>query len=688
MYNRCHGLYIRRKSKCCSQSFETSNRRSSRPSTLKRWKTGFQSLQYFKLIQSSEIGLRSNATLRDISSQSHTILGILIRMDEVLTRSCPLSDSRRPSYQRMIVPMGSSTTEIAVKNRPSKAADVSEHDKEQHKAEVSRFTRCNEPLEHFPNDYPEIYGDLMCPKVLIIIQFEETRSQFSRTNYYRILFNISPRRWIHFSMSLEIPSGSKYWTTTALSRNPQTGFTATLFTALGLPNSLLEILRRGFERHSRNIDGDRHFRLWLSNESVEGFQEPVIEGPPMLYSWLKEPHLSTECRNEASLSSLRHLGCREVSAEQVIQLSVFRYPYRFISTFEGQLVLEVKSGQRLPTKEFLYDIEVLHTSRDKPGVLRLLALVVDDDERHIQSYLVKMPDTGCEQLLDYANRLSRTWSWQHVENLVWQLIRCISSVHTAGRDFVIGTLWKTRILVDGLGQLYLYRFQRESMEGTLPFPPVKFHEYTSSAHLDPTLTRKLPITKDLDIFQLGQLLWILGQSWATGRGVLNVTQAFHSEVFYKTMQLGVYSLPAAFPRLPENIPEYFRIIVAQCCSGNPYARPTAVELLSRFPSACPDSIPSHCGSLPQVPDVNALQKCRIRCISCNICDAKIFSTIYHCCICAGGDFDICQQCFDQGRHCFDPSHLLRETSEFGTFSGIKRHHSSVDSQGIRYITEL
>jgi hypothetical protein len=44
---------------------------------------------------------------------------------------------------------------------------------------------------------------------------------------------------------------------------------------------------------------------------------------------------------------------------------------------------------------------------------------------------------------------------------------------------------------------------------------------------------------------------------------------------------------------------------------------------------------------------------------CNACDQLIRGDFYHCAICKGGDWDVCQGCMDRGRTCSaDGGHQL------------------------------
>lgn len=45
-------------------------------------------------------------------------------------------------------------------------------------------------------------------------------------------------------------------------------------------------------------------------------------------------------------------------------------------------------------------------------------------------------------------------------------------------------------------------------------------------------------------------------------------------------------------------------------------------------------------------------------VYCNICSTNIGDVHYHCDICDGGDFDLCESCSRAGRHCLKPDHWM------------------------------
>lgn len=54
-------------------------------------------------------------------------------------------------------------------------------------------------------------------------------------------------------------------------------------------------------------------------------------------------------------------------------------------------------------------------------------------------------------------------------------------------------------------------------------------------------------------------------------------------------------------------------------------------------------------------------------IDCNACGASIPNEHYHCSICEGGDYDLCQQCVDSGVYCPGDDHwLIKRSVDGGT----------------------
>ncbi|OAF98565.1 uncharacterized protein CC84DRAFT_1106051, partial [Paraphaeosphaeria sporulosa] len=66
-------------------------------------------------------------------------------------------------------------------------------------------------------------------------------------------------------------------------------------------------------------------------------------------------------------------------------------------------------------------------------------------------------------------------------------------------------------------------------------------------------------------------------------------------------------------------------------------------------------------------------------LECDVCTSKIPTTVfhYHCNLCAGGNWDICEDCRKCGATCVDPAHLLlKRTMLNGVWSEITTNHDS------------
>ena len=195
-------------------------------------------------------------------------------------------------------------------------------------------------------------------------------------------------------------------------------------------------------------------------------------------------------------------------------------------------------------------------------------------------------------------------------------------------------------------------------------------------------------TSKMDVFHLGSLLWLLAE---------NQHQSFASPVcLRKGCSLGNKSTcdlshtePVALPRLSERIPEYFRSIVDACRAANPRDRPAARDIVKLFPQVNePKSAPPKPAEVASAEIILSMQV-QSAWMICDTCSAETLQPpFFHCNICASGDFDICQACYDSGKHCLDNDHVLVELEKTGNQVIAQRYHGSVNDSGARNIIEL
>ena len=119
---------------------------------------------------------------------------------------------------------------------------------------------------------------------------------------------------------------------------------------------------------------------------------------------------------------------------------------------------------------------------------------------------------------------------------------------------------------------------------------------------------------------------------------------------------------SASPSSVGDIPLYLNQIIAACRAENPDDRAAAWELLERFPPTTESSISEPTTQVAKR-YLNRPEECVDRfgsMIVCDVCDEYAGNRSFVCEICALGNFDICQRCFDNGFHCLDQHHQLGE----------------------------
>ncbi|KAF2804369.1 uncharacterized protein BDZ99DRAFT_151889 [Mytilinidion resinicola] len=182
------------------------------------------------------------------------------------------------------------------------------------------------------------------------------------------------------------------------------------------------------------------------------------------------------------------------------------------------------------------------------------------------------------------------------------------------------------------------------------------------------------VTPKFDIFQLGQLLWFLAQSWASGESIQSLKEHF--------------LMPSDSVALAELVPTYYKDIVDACRAEDPLDRPSAAKLLSLLPSGTSETeFQGGQDAKPISIDVDTMWKCHPWSNFCDHCGKIISGLIFHCNLCRAGNYDACLGCFKAGFHCLDQTHLLVEVRSEGNIPIGKRYHSSVGSSGLRVVTE-
>jgi hypothetical protein len=554
---------------------------------------------------------------------------------------------------------------------------------EQQVSNVRSFHRISPAsvLEGSHNFCPERYANqARLPDLLIATLYEKSFNGTESVNIYRVLWLQNSRTWIHINVSLELPISSTYWQFTRISKkahpntNPRSTFCMPL-TLLGRLCQELNALEYVEEDTHIHLQADRHDR------EVAIIQ---IDLPSRQIASI----LTDQRTEQAILGSVYHMGCARVNEREVARLACIEPPSRFLSFFNGHLVQEIMSPDRPPRPSFCYNVQLLQQLRHEHGFGHLAGVVIDNDM--VKSFLVKWPDTACALLLQRAGDLSLSHPWSQIEDWSRQLLHRLLVVHSVGG--VVGSLRYTRppILVDANNQLHLWHFDTRVIASRMasPFYPPEFRYLSQKWHDNgncASQTEECLVTPAYDVYQCGQLLWMLAAGWASADdwALKDKNAPQLKEDFYRSPKghQGLWFGSDPLPRLPSQVPSWFQSVVDACCA-DVHARPSCKDILKLFPTEVMDTSPGQLrdhGVQPQ--DTKTMRIGRLRFSSCDHCRQQITDIEYTCNICQAGDIDICPACFLAGKHCDNSEHLLIEVNFEERLAGVTRYHSSVNAAG-------
>ena len=380
--------------------------------------------------------------------------------------------------------------------------------------------------------------------------------------------------------------------------------------------------------------------------------------------------------HQNALAFVHDLGCPIYVENQVFQVQMFAPPNRFISCVNGVLVYEIRLSSFEPSAEILYNIELLHCMRGAPGLANLVGIVVDANREYFKSYLIKYSKT--------RGRIDRiaedsSISWDRRQKWAEQLVETVADLHSKG--FVAGMICTYRIpmITDSSDNVQFFDFKKKFVMGrTLGgyYPPEYHHLWEASPA---TSESKCPdITSKADIFHLGVMLWTLASGQRMWKSLVCTRVDCNRASFCRNES---HAEPNTLAPLSASIPQFYKDVVDSCVSRRPGDRPAARDLLARFARERQrqtahlktTSIINSAGC----DDVRALEENKLANISCSICGKGHLqqTTFFHCHVCAFNDFDICQQCYDRGEHCYDSEHLLVEIEKNGVFVAVRKYHS-------------
>ena len=600
--------------------------------------------------------------------QQWNIEGSASSLDEPQSNGIPTHTGRRGPHGRRLHP--NSIT----------------HNSDRAYAILKTASRPVSPFEQSPSYLPEMYSTyqrLPVSTLMLMRSFERLETLESRINMYQFLYLESPRKWCRLCVSLEIYPSSTYWRAMKISKE-------------GCKSQEMRTV-------DFNAQISSHFltQIQESLATLEGVEEDdslefQMIGPETIS--LLNPKCINEFRKHSAGSKIAHrdllnflddLRCPRYIESDVTQIQLLDPPNRFTSCLNGDFVYEIKFTGSIPDADLVYTIKVLHCLGGRAGFARLVGVVTDAAGKQLKSYLVDFPHS-------YRRVAQLTQDghipWRYREEWARQLLMAVSDAHAHG--FVIGKFgFSSPILVDSTDCIRFWEVKEvfdPELEIGCYYPP-EFHYLNDTSTAIPEKT-PATITTKTDLYRLGMLLWTLAENVPCSR-VSPVCMREGCDQTSDGCSKESHLRPIALPELPESIPQYYKDIVSACRAANPEDRPSAWNLLNRFPRSRDAltslSIYSSHRLRPELASINPMEKGMRGLIHCDICGrSEIQHHFFHCNVCRAGDFDICPTCYDFGTHCFDNEHLLVEISKQGIFSKAEKYHGSPDIQSKREIVEL
>ena len=315
------------------------------------------------------------------------------------------------------------------------------------------------------------------------------------------------------------------------------------------------------------------------------------------------------------------------------------------------------SGKKQGTNAFLDyldDIKHFVSLSRCANVSEFRGVVLDDTRQHLRSYLKELPMfTSLEVLLGLANSRSKTIPLLIRELWARQLVQAVVAIHSQG--LILGAFDLDSVAIRTDGTAIFHRFRRSEkyiidQRGRAPpeFRHIYRGSYSGSATRD-------ELNFHTDIFQLGLVLWRVTEHIHQNSGHFCAKYAcIH---WPRRTCMASHANPVELPACNDDTPAYLCEIIRGCRLPNPQSRISASEL-AYILSATPRSDVTTADIQEVLMPYLNLGTELTTAISCDECGELTTEMQFHCNICLNNNYDICQRCFEKGRHCLVPEHQL------------------------------
>ena len=498
-------------------------------------------------------------------------------------------------------------------------------------------------FERMPSFYPEQYTtDGLFSDPIFVVAMLPSR-QDHRAHKYYIMYAETPRRWQRVIVSATFfgISNSERGLRGVVSDNDEL---------------VCKTLPLKFRKSISSVLAD--LQLFSSITRINlSFPDTLNLTNPLNIEAVEDSSEVGMCNQEEILQYIEDRGCTqylesEVSVESRIASTLYKVKVKSQICTERKVPFATAgSGVKNGSREYMNDLKLLKAVQGCSGVSKFIGVVLDDTRTHLRSYLYEHPALGTvDSMIYYANSKSEIIPW--FIRLAWssQIIQAVADVH--GRGLAVGGKFHfATIGVRADGSILLIDF--------------KSSDQTSWNFRDLTAPVQRTMGLRAEIFRLAYVLWQLAAH-------LN-THVNASQLFCDNAGCGAYPRykctadhrnPFELPSFPEGVPQYFNNIIRECRSPDPKQRPTASELARTMSDNCHVRIhPVHVENI-----LVRYAASPILSVYCDECGADFVDPHFHCNVCEQANFDLCQNCVEQGMHCHVPQHkLLKRVFKDGSF---------------------
>jgi serine/threonine protein kinase len=254
------------------------------------------------------------------------------------------------------------------------------------------------------------------------------------------------------------------------------------------------------------------------------------------------------------VSAIEHLDCKRFREDAVAfdsHISGFVYK---VSVNNRTLIKKEIPGPDA-VEEFLYEINALVSVQQAKSVIRFEGVIVDQCNELIKGLLISYAEQGALVDMIYDYKTTNDLYWERRERWARQIIQGLSEIHEAG--FVQGDFTLSNIVIDNDDNAKIIDINRRGC-------PVGWEPPELAKLIESGQRISIYIGVKSDLFQLGMVLWALAEQ-------------------QDEPERQVRPLTRTLDRRDTDVPVYFRDIIRACLSDSPQSRPSAANLLKRFP---------------------------------------------------------------------------------------------------------